>query len=183
MTGQQNQFHNYSLISIHFAWGPNVYSKPESNLITGPSIKTRQETAQCLDFLYLNLKTTNRMVYKGRTLYFLWTHFHAERVLHFPGRTTGDYYCSFISVHRSSWGGRTASQLWRGEAGHDCWASCPQEVHSPFPCPQELKRRGFHTQLSPPKASWQSPGQLCRFLSRMDQKSCTQDPSSNSALL
>lgn len=57
MIGQQNQFQNYSLISVHTMWGPNVYSKPENNLITGSSIKISQQTAQCLDFLYLNLKT------------------------------------------------------------------------------------------------------------------------------
>lgn len=51
---QQNQFHNYSLISTHLGWGPNAYSKPENNLITTSSNKTRQETAQFLIYEFNN---------------------------------------------------------------------------------------------------------------------------------
>ena len=54
MISQQNQFHNYSHISTHLGWGPNVYSKPESNLIISPRNKTRQETAQFLIYEFNN---------------------------------------------------------------------------------------------------------------------------------
>lgn len=50
--------------------GTSVYSIPGSNLIPGLDIKTRKETAQCLDFLHLNLKT-NQTVYKRGTPDFL----------------------------------------------------------------------------------------------------------------
>lgn len=76
-------------------WGPNAYSKSDSNLITGPGFKTKQETAQCLDFLHLNLKT-NEIVYKGRTPYFLWTCFKAECVNHRKKSQKGFRSCSCI---------------------------------------------------------------------------------------
>ena len=141
MTGQQNQFHNYSLISIHVVWGPNIYSKPESNLITGPSIKTRQETAQCLDFLYLNLKTTNQMVYKGRTLYFLWTHFHAERVLHFPGRTTEETITALSSVFTGLLG-EEGQHLSRGAGRRGMPAGFPALRRCTPPFPARRSQRG-----------------------------------------
>lgn len=142
MTGQQNQFHNYSLISIHFAWGPNVYSKPESNLITSPSIKTRQETAQCLDFLYLNLKT-NQMVYKGRTLYFLWTHFHAERVLHFAERTTKETITALSSVFTGLLGEEGQHLSWG--AGSEAWllGFLPSGGALPLCLPAGVKEAGL----------------------------------------
>lgn len=108
------------------------------------------------------------MVYKRRTLYFLWTHFHAECVFHFPVRTTEGSKTT-LSVLTGLLG--QEGQHLSGEDGLDGWVSCLQE----------LKRWGFSTQQSLPMASWPTPRQLCRFPSRMGQKSYTQDPSSNPA--
>lgn len=119
------------------------------------------------------------MVYKRRTLYFLWTHFHAECAFHFPVRTTEGSKTT-LSVLTGLLG--QEGQHLSGEDGLDGWVSClGVEVQSPFPCLQELKRWSFSTQQSLPMASWPTPRQLCRFPSRMGQKSYTQDPSSNPA--
>lgn len=109
------------------------------------------------------------MVYKRRTLYFLWTHFHTECVFHFPVRTTEGTKTTLSSV-LTDLPGQEGQRL-SGEDGVDCWASCLGE----------LKRWGFSTQQSPPMVSWPTPRQLYKFPSRMGQKSYTQDPSSNPA--
>lgn len=53
---------------MHLEWGPNAYSKPDSNLITGPDIKTRQETAQCLEFLVSGLQNKSNGLYREDSL-------------------------------------------------------------------------------------------------------------------
>lgn len=101
-------------------------------------------------------------------------------MFHFPVRTTEGTKTTLSSVLTDLLG--QEGQHLSGEDGVDCWASClGVGVHSPFPCLQELKRRGFSTQQSLPMASWPTPRQLCKFPSRMGQKSYTQDPSSNPA--
>lgn len=113
-------------------WRPNVYSKPDSNLIPSPGIKTRQDTAQHLDFLYLNLKR-NQWFIREDSLLTTWTCFHAECVLHSQEETPERL---FLLLHQSAHGpcgGRvTASKLARG----GCWVSCPPHVKGtelPYP--------------------------------------------------
>lgn len=89
-------------------WEPNVYLKPDSNLITSPGIKTREDTAQHLGFLHLNLKR-NQWFIRENSLLTIWICFHAECVLHSQEETL------FLLLHQSTHGpcgGRvTASKL------------------------------------------------------------------------
>jgi hypothetical protein len=92
---------------MHLVWRPNAYSKPDTNLITGLDIKTRQKTCPMFGFLAFGFQNKSNGL-KGRLFTPLDT-FSCGAYIPFlrkkPERVTRATHFWL------SGGGRTASQL------------------------------------------------------------------------
>lgn len=138
------------------------------------------------------------MVYKGNTPYLLWTCFHTERALHFTGR---NHRGLFLLLHQSSehsqaaWVRKVGSRQLslQGSGGGQRWKEGTQHKDTAgFPAlwaplslslPTQVKEIRLPDTRTPTYGCQDTTGQMCGFHQGSTRKSCTQDTSSNSALL